>query len=152
MAVLTALLSLFGCRRATPAPTVAELKFPVLLVTENVSLKACPAEEDLTRLHSNYLDLSQGERRFVIDSDFRICQVLNLRSTRSPYLRMLTGPGTVAVQFEMEETAGGLEAARKMVLGCKYLSIDSDKADQARQAIAQATSVSEMLVALEAAK
>jgi hypothetical protein len=152
VAALSAVLGLFGCRRPPAAPTVRDLQFPVLMVTDQVGVKECPTLDDLTNLHSNYLDLSRGERRLVVDSRLRIFEMLNLRSAKSPFIRMITGPGRTPVLFELSETAGGISAVRNLLVACRYLSTDSDQTEQARRAIQKAETMSELITVLHAAQ
>ncbi len=141
---------LVGCDRTPVAePPAPVLRFPVLLVWPGQSVMIRSEEDDLKSMHINYLT---GERPqpVLLDSDLKIYDMLNLKTTKSGIGLMLNPSGSVPIEFKLQpHLTNGLDTARTLVSGCKWLGGDPDEAEAKRTKLNQATTVAAMIEILQ---
>ncbi len=142
-----------GCDRpAAPVatrPPQADLRFPVIVVWTGESLFVETPEEGLKKMNFNYVTGTRAQP-VVIDSDLKIYDMKNLQTTMSGIGLMIKSGGTVPIKFELAPHAKqGLDVARHLIIDCKWLGGDSDTAEKKRIAIADATTVDQMIAILQ---
>ena len=142
-----------GCDRpATPVatrPPQADLRFPVIVVWTGESLFVETPDEGLKKMNFNYVTGTRAQP-VVIDSDLKIYDMNGLQTTMSGIGLMINGGGTVPIKFELAPHGKqGLAAARQLIIDCKWLGAGSDDSDKKRIAIADATTLEEMIAILQ---
>src|SRR3954451_8440556 len=68
-----------GCSKPAPAPKMEKVQFPVVVLFESSSVRACSGPDELKRMHTNNLTLN-NEPPHLVDSRFNIFRMENLRS------------------------------------------------------------------------
>lgn len=149
------ILALCGCRAKAPpttAPGIGELVFPVVVIHDATSITVHRSREELLVMSTQRV-LSRREDPLLVDSRFAVYALSGLRSARSGGELMLgAGTGTTPVEFELAPRSdlSELEAARRLIVGCKWLaSGDPDEESDRRQRIAAATTMSAIVGILE---
>ncbi len=105
---------LFGsCSKDKPAPKNEDLRFPVVILFGNASTRLCRRLPELTRMHSNYLNLN-NEAPVLIDSNFNIYSLDHFRSVHGGLWLMAHPSGATAVTFELKAQKPGPEKARAL--------------------------------------
>ncbi len=130
-----------SCSKNKPAPTIESLRFPVVILFGNASLRLCPALPELTRMHSNYLNLN-NETPVLIDSDFNIYGLDHFRSVHNGLWLMANPSAVTEVAFELIPQPPGRENAR--ALFARHLQKQTWREDL--EAIQQALSRSQNLL------
>jgi hypothetical protein len=154
VAIFSALQSLCGCGKPAvvkpaPQPTVADLKFPVVLIQDGMAVLPRSSADELLQLHSNYLNINGEVGKTLIDSDFNIYTVLHLRSTQSGLSQMMHPVGITPVTFELAARGDGLEAARSAIAACTYLGGNEDQVARKRTAVNAETTLAGMIKVLQ---
>ena len=114
--IAAGVLALFfvgSCSREKPAPKIENLRFPVVILFGNASIRLCQGPSELTRMHSNYLTLNNQDP-VLIDSEFKIYSLDNLRSVHGGLWLMANPSGATDVTFELKAKGSGRERAREL--------------------------------------
>ena len=142
-----------GCGKrpapAPPPPTIADLKFPVVLIQDGLLVLPRASPDELLRLHSNYLNMNIQVGKTLIDSDFRIYKVLNLRSTRSGLGQMMKPVSITPIAFELSVKGRGLEQTRAAIVACQFLGDTGEDTRRKRAAVARETTLAGMIQAIQ---
>src|SRR5438067_7061312 len=113
-------------RTSGETPRIAQLRFPVLLIHDGTSVHAYAGADDLTHMHVNRVVLGKAAP-ILIDSDLNVYRLDRLRSTHGNLWLLAHPGGTTSATFELTPLARrGIDAARELLLGCKYLDADPD--------------------------
>src|SRR5688572_29571380 len=119
--IMTALCWLFGCehKSAPPAPPkIADLKFPVMVIHNNTSIKIEENADELQQMHVNYASAPKTWP-MLIDSEFNIYTMENLRSTKSGLWLMANPSGITPVAFDLKRAPeSGLKPALDLIVQC----------------------------------
>jgi hypothetical protein len=114
---------------------LAELRFPVLLIHNGTSVRVLRNPEGLEQMHVNHVVLPSAAP-MLIDSDLNVYSLERLRSTRGGLWLLVHPSGTTPVIFELTPKGrGGADAARELLLSCKYLDADPDDDARKRRAL-----------------
>ena len=101
MGLAALLASLAGCGPKKPA-TVADLHFPVAVLHPGSSTVLYHTAADLNAMHVNHLILGTDGPAVLIDSEFVIFIMENLRSTHGGLWLMTHPSGVTSVTFELK--------------------------------------------------
>lgn len=141
-----------GCDRATvaapPAPEPV-LRYPAILVWTGVFARTESATEGFKTMNVNTV-LSHREQPVVIDSDLKIYDMADLKTTANGFKIMLNPNSHVPITFKLKpRQSQGLEAARKLLLDCQWIGKDAGNVDETKLAIQKATTAAEIIAILE---
>ena len=112
-----ALLALFtGCRaRPLPPPTVADLRFPVVVIYGKSSVVLFKDAADLGTMGISHLNNVTGPPP-LIDSSFAVYRLAGLASTHGGLWLMAHPTGSTPVKFELQRApASSIEVARGLL-------------------------------------
>ena len=88
------------------------LQFPVVVLFENSSVRACSGPEDLKKMHTNNLTLN-NQPPHLIDSRFNIFTMENLRSVHNGLWLMANPVAITEVTFELKQQKSGRAEAQR---------------------------------------
>jgi len=149
------LLTLMGCAAKPSVVPVEKLTFPVVLIyRDQKTLESSKTEfnanaEDLGLMKvQRYLSLPESEPLYVIESSGRVCEMREIQGQRGGLWLMANPSGLMPIKFTLiERKETGTEAARTLLLSCKYLGrdVDQDAIDQLRAAVEKAATAGDMI-------
>jgi hypothetical protein len=144
-----------GCAAKPAVVPVEKLTFPVVLIYRDQKTLECSQTEfnsDAAELGlmgvQHYLFLPESEPLYVVDSSGRVCEMREIKGQHGGLWLMANPSGLMPIKFTLvERKETGTEAARQLLLSCKYLGRDVDRNATAklRDAVAKATTVGEMI-------
>jgi hypothetical protein len=102
-----------GCSKPAPAPKMEKVQFPVVVLFENSSVRACSGPDELKRMHTNNLTLN-NEPPQLVDSRFNIFRMENLRSVHGGLWLMANPVAMTEVTFELKELKSGRAEAQRL--------------------------------------
>ena len=143
---LAGLLAFLGLRaKPLPPPTVADLKFPVIVIHDGARFFIHRNADELHRLNVG-MAMAYEHWPTLIDSDLRIYSMEKLRSTKGGLWLMANPTGVTPTSFELtRQPESGPDRARRLIINCKHLGGDDE---QKRKAIATQTSLAGMIEVL----
>ena len=103
---------LIGCSKP-PAPKIEKLRFPVVVLFENSSVRLCSGPDELTKMHTNNLTLN-NEPPHLIDSKFDIFTMENLRSVHGGFWLMANPVAITEVTFDLKQKKSGRSEAQRL--------------------------------------
>lgn len=120
-----------------------KLQFPVVVLFENSSVRACSGPDELKRMHTNNLTLN-NEPPHLIDSRFNIFVMENLRSVHGGLWLMANPVAMTEVTFELKQLKSGRAEAQRLC--AKHLRKQTWRDDQASrlEALKRSQSLFEM--------
>ena len=140
---------LFGsCRKERPAPALEDLPFPVVILFGNASTRLCQRLPELTRMHSNYLNLNE-EAPVLIDSDFNIYSLDHFRSVHGGLWLMAHPSEATDVTFELKGRKPGREKARALFVRQLQKQTWRDDSKSKEQALARSQNLLQMVQAVQ---
>ena len=96
-----------------PAPKMEKLQFPVIVLFENSSVRACSNADELKRMHTNNLTLN-NKPPHLIDSRFQVFRMENLRSIHGGLWLMANPVAMTEVTFELKQQKSGRAEAQRL--------------------------------------
>ena len=109
----TLLLGALAACRPRPAPSIESLRYPVVILFGNSSVRLCSGPADLKKMHSNYIVLND-QPPILVDSDFKIYSLEHFRSVHSGLWLIANPSGVTEVAFDLSPKKGGLIEARRL--------------------------------------
>lgn len=104
---------LVGCSKPPPAPKMEKLQFPVVVLFENSSIRACSGPDELKLMHTNNLTLNNAAPH-LIDSRYNIFTMENLRSVHGGLWLMANPVAITEVTFELKQLKSGRAEAQRL--------------------------------------
>jgi hypothetical protein len=137
-----------GCG-SPPKPVVSDLRFPVLVIFPGAGHESF---NDATSLHDMSMQrvLMHKDVPLLIDSDFRIFHLTDLKSTKSGLSIMVSGGvGRTPVSFTLTSTSdAGIAAARAVVQRHSSGFQEGSDAERRRERLAKAETIPELIEAI----
>jgi len=148
-----------GCHKKPSVVPVGSLSFPVVLIVGTSATSEIPShaevvadQADLSLMpvnrYSPLTDTTNSDPPFVIDGDGKICEMRNLKGQHGGAWMMLHPTGQMPISFTLiQRQESGVEAARTLIIGCKYLGrdLDQERKDLRCERISKATTMTEIM-------
>jgi hypothetical protein len=153
MNLFALLAALAGCSRKLPppppAPTVADLHFPVVGLFPTAACLLYKNAADLGVMHMNLL-MDYSSSPILIDSEFNIYTMEKLASTHGGLWLMAHPSGTTEVTFELKRAPkSGMEAARDTIRAQLDIQTWRDDLEKRRKKLVTETTLAGMLKIVE---
>lgn len=149
-----ALLALFtGCReKPAPAPTLADVRFPAVVVFQRSSVALYPDAASLGTMSMGQLN-AVTEPPPLIDSSFAIYTLTDLRSTHGGLWLMANPTGSTPVTFTLARAPkSGIDTARELMRGKLDEQTWRSDLEEKRRALATAQTLAEMIAIVRSEK
>lgn len=137
--------SILGCNRSQP-PQISDLKFPVLVIYPNAGTEVFGKPEDLNTMSLQRV-MMYKDTAGLVDSELRIFQLANLRSTKNGLAIWIDGGrGPTPVAFDLVATQeSGLAAARDWICRSTSRFTEGPSADEERANLEAAGTLDELI-------
>ncbi len=127
--MISALLSLLGACASPKPPSIADLRFPVL-VMHHVGARSVEVNAESLQTMRVPLAMQADPPPVLIDSDLKIYRMNKVQSTHGGLWMMANPNALTPITFTLEAAGAGKAAARQAIVG--LLGVEFSDADEKR--------------------